>query len=114
MKPTIKLLVTISISFIFLSVYAKENQNPQWKGTIEEEDGVKVIKNPNEPLYGEITFDLEEDLSIGNKEDENYMFYEEVNMGVDKDGNIFEKLLSPAEIHAILYNLQVAHFEVDS
>ncbi len=89
MKLRIKLLIVISLVFIFLSVYAIKNQNSQWKGTIEEEDGVKIIKNPNEPLYGEITFDLEEDLSIGNEEDENYMFYEEVKMGVDKDGNIF-------------------------
>jgi hypothetical protein len=88
MKPTIKLPIAISISFIFLSVYAIENQNPQWKGTIEEETGVKVIKNPNEPLYGEITFDLEEDLSIGNEEDENYMFYRARMLAVDSEGNI--------------------------
>jgi hypothetical protein len=65
------------------------DQNPQWKGTIEEEDGVKVIKNPNAPLYGEITFDLEEDLSIGNEEDENYMLYRTELPVVDKEGNIF-------------------------
>jgi len=63
-------------------------KNPQWKGTIEEEDGVKVIKNPNEPLYGEITFDLEEDLSIGNEEDENYAFYRAGMPAVDSEGNI--------------------------
>ena len=70
MKSKVKFLICIPIALIFLSVSAIENQIPQWKGTIEEEDGVKVIKNPNEPLYGEITFQLEEDLSIGNEEDE--------------------------------------------
>jgi hypothetical protein len=89
MKPTIKLLIAISISFIFLSVYAKENQNPQWKGTIEEEDGVKVIKNPKEPLYGELVFDLEEDLSIGNEKDDNYLLYKVRDIRVDNQGNIY-------------------------
>lgn len=64
----------IFATFILIAAGGIE-KNPQWKGTIEKEDGVKVIKNPNEPLFREITFDLEEDLSIGNEEDENYIFY---------------------------------------
>ena len=86
MKNTISIVLLVSAFMIFASFI---NQNPQWKGTIEEEDGVKVIKNPNEPLYGEITFDLEEDLSIGNEEDENYMFYRIVSPAVDSEGNIY-------------------------
>lgn len=79
--------VCLLASLIFLSAY--QGQNPQWKGTIEDEDGIRVIKNPNEPLYGEITFDLEEDLSIGNEEDENDTFYRFVRLEVDSEGNIF-------------------------
>jgi len=85
MKNKISILLLVSVFMIFAS-YGK--QNPQWKGTIEEEDGVKVIKNPNEPLYGEIAFELEEDLSIGNEEDENYAFYRGVYFDVDSEGNI--------------------------
>jgi len=85
MRSKISIFLLASVSIIF--VYG--NQNPQWKGTIEEEEGVKVIKNPNETLFGEITFDLEEDLSIGNEEDENYMFYSGVQLAVDSSGNIF-------------------------
>ena len=62
------------ILFFLLLLGFSINQKPQWKGKIEEENGVKVIKNPKEPLYGEITVELEEDLSIGNEEDENYAF----------------------------------------
>jgi hypothetical protein len=51
------------ILFFLLLFGFSISQKPQWKGTIEEENGVKVIKNPNEPLYGEISFNLEEDLS---------------------------------------------------
>jgi hypothetical protein len=69
-------------------VFASAQKESQWKGKIEYEDGVKVIKNPSEPLYGEITFELEEDLSIGNEEDENYMFYEAFEIAVDSKKNI--------------------------
>jgi hypothetical protein len=77
------------IAFLIFILYSFGSQKAEWKGTIEEEDGIKVIKNLNEPLYGEITFDLEEDLSIGNEEDENYMFYKVRDIEVDEQGNIF-------------------------
>jgi hypothetical protein len=73
----------------FILVGAAGQQNPQWKGAIEEENGVKVIKNPNEPLYGEIRFELEEDLAIGNEVDDNYYFYKYIAFDVDIEGNIF-------------------------
>ena len=87
MKQSVKLVwVIIALSvFIFASVH----EESQWKGKIEYEDGVKVIKNPSEPLYGEIEFDLEEDLSIGNEEDENYAFYNFARVTADSDGNIY-------------------------
>lgn len=62
-----KLIILIPIlSFLFIFGFSI-NQKPQWKGKIEEENGVQVIKNPNEPLYGEIEFELEEDMSIQQK-----------------------------------------------
>jgi hypothetical protein len=84
------LFISVIMSFSLLMLfYATGQLKAQWKGRIEYENGIKVIKNPNEPLYGEITFDLEEDLSIGNEEDENQMFYRGVKIAVDKDGNIY-------------------------
>jgi hypothetical protein len=65
------------------------NQRIEWKGKIETENGIKVIKNPKEPLYGEIIFDLEEELSIGNENDENCIFYRGLDVAVDNEGNIF-------------------------
>jgi len=85
MKNIISIVLLVSAFMIFAS-YGK--QNPQWKVTIEEGDGVKIIKNPNVPLYGEITLDLEEDLSIGNEEDENYMFFRAGPPVVDSEENI--------------------------
>jgi hypothetical protein len=75
--------------FIFGFAELIGNQKPEWKGKIETEKGIKVIKNPREPLYGEIIFDLEEELSIGNENDENYIFYQGLDVAVDNEGNIF-------------------------
>ncbi len=59
-------LIIIILVCIFLSA-AYSQQKAEWKGTIEKENGVEIIKNPSEPLYGEITLNLEEDLSIGER-----------------------------------------------
>ena len=84
------LFVFITIFFSLLILfYTFGQQKAQWKGTVEYEDGVKVIKNPKEPLYGEIEFDLEEDLVIGNEEDENYSFFRHIGIAVDSEQNIF-------------------------
>ncbi len=45
-------------AFIMLALFG--GQEAEWKGKIEIENGIKVIKNPGEPLYGEIKFELEE------------------------------------------------------
>ena len=89
MKITVKYLsiaLFLSISVLCISFGA---QKAEWKGKIETEDGIKVIKNPEEPLYGEIQFELEEDLSIGNEDDENCYFYKTIDIDVDSKGNIY-------------------------
>ena len=80
--------ILIILSFLLLWGFSI-NQRSQWKGKIEEEDGVKVIKNPLEPLYGEITFELEKDLSIGKRDNEMYRFSKVRNVAVDREGNIY-------------------------
>jgi len=84
--------IKVVLIFLFFSTSitfgSLDEQKAKWKGKIEFENGVKVIKNPSEPLYGEITYELEEDLSIGNEDDENYMFYRTVRIAVDAEENI--------------------------
>jgi len=89
MKTRAISLLVIFLIFCSITLSKEQRQKAGWKSKIEVEDGVKVIKNPAEPLYGEITFELEEDLSIGNEEDENYAFYGIVTLAVDSEGNIF-------------------------
>lgn len=59
------------------------------EGTIEEEAGTKIINNPKKPLYGELVFDLELDLSVGREDDDNYLFFRVRGIDVDKDENIY-------------------------
>lgn len=89
MKEKIKSIFTLFLFFLLFFSSACQEQKTGWKGTIEYEHGVKVVKNPKKPFYGEIEFELKEDLSIGQEKDENYTFYKAVFIEADKDGNIF-------------------------
>ena len=86
-KSNIFFFLLIILGFFLLMSSIK--QETKWQGMIEEIDGVKVFINPREPLYGEIAFELEEDLSIGRENDENYMFYRVRDIEVDDQGNIY-------------------------
>lgn len=67
-----------------------EKQRAEWKGRIEQENGVTVIKNPKEPMYSEDVFNLKEELSIGEKEGaEEYMFSQIIDLGVDDEERIY-------------------------
>ncbi len=89
MKNNIGIASIVIFISAFIMLFSFGGQETKWKGKIEYEDGVKVIKNPREPLYGEIAFELGEDLSIGREDDENYMFYRGVRIAVDSEENIF-------------------------
>jgi len=91
MKTKLKLILAIAIFFLFTvsCTKTKITEKAEWRGEIEYENGVKVVKNPGEPLYGEILLDLEEDLSIGREDDDNYVFYGMISIDVDDQGNIY-------------------------
>jgi hypothetical protein len=64
MKSKIAFISSMILLSILVAFYVFGLQEARWKGKIEKPDGVKIIKNPNKPLYGETEFELEEDLSI--------------------------------------------------
>jgi len=74
---------------ISFGISAPSGKPAQWKGKIETVDGIKVVRNPIEPLYGDIKLELEEDLKIGRADDEKYAFYRVRGIDVDKDGSIY-------------------------
>jgi len=79
--------LAIFLIFIF---FCCSPQKTEWQGTIEVVDGVTVVKNPKEPMYGEDVFSLEEELSIGVAEGaEEYMFLNAREVVVDNRERIF-------------------------
>jgi len=75
---------------IIVCVVSCEKQKTGWKGSIEEIDGIPVVNNPKEPLYGEDAFILEEELSIGEAAGkEEYMFSEIVALAADAEERIY-------------------------
>jgi hypothetical protein len=91
MKTCLKLLlVTSLISFLIMSCSKdKTAKKVEWNGEVEIKNNTKIVRNPSNSVYGEITFELEEDLSIGREDDDNYLFYDPRNIAVDEQGNIF-------------------------
>ena len=89
LKFTVKYLSIVLFLSISVLCISFGEQKAEWKGKIEVENGIKVIKNPKEPLYGEIKFELKEDLSIGKEGDDNYMFYSRVSLAVDNQDYIY-------------------------
>ena len=88
---------------VFIIIVSCRQQKLEWKGTIEEVDGVTVVKNPIEPMYGEDVFSLEEELSIGEVEGrEEYMFSQIGNLAVDDEENIY--VLDRKEFHIKVFD----------
>ena len=82
-------IARLSLTLALLLPNHAQSQKPEWRGKIVEEKGVKVVKNPSEPLYGEFAFELEEDFSLGNPNDDNYYFPRGAAIAVDSQGNLF-------------------------
>ncbi len=79
--------------------FSCSQQKTEWQGTIEEVDGVTVVKNPIEPIYVEDVFNIQEELSIGEAEGRNeYMFWNVNGIAIDSGGNIFVLDLEPRHI----------------
>lgn len=90
MKSKTNIISTVLFLSVFVMLISCQKQKAEWKGTIEKENGVTVVKNPKEPMYGEDVFSLEEELSIGVKEGRvEYMFSEIVTIAVDDEERIY-------------------------
>lgn len=89
MKAKFIFILTVIIFISITCAREKKTDEIEWKGKIDYEGEIKVVKNPANPLYGEILLDLEEELSIGNENDANYMFHEAANIATDSQENIY-------------------------
>jgi hypothetical protein len=74
-------------SFFFCA--SGELQKAQWRGKTVKEADLTIIENPAKPLYGELVLELDEDLAIGNPEENNYSFSRVRGIAVDSQANIY-------------------------
>ena len=89
MKNRAGIFPIIPFLIVFTFLTSCKQQKTEWQGTIEVVDGVIVVRNPAEPLFGDIDLELVQDLSIGNELDENYLFYKVRDIGVDTRDKIY-------------------------
>ena len=101
-KKLMPFLVLLVIFFICLAFSCKQ-QSTEWKGTIEEDNGVAIVMNPKEPIYSEEVFSIEEELSIGVAEGpEEYMFSQIRSVVVDEQERIY--VLDSKEKHIKVFD----------
>ncbi|MCJ7487147.1 MAG: 6-bladed beta-propeller, partial [Candidatus Aminicenantes bacterium] len=92
MRPPLSTSRAVHLSLILvflLPLLVHAQKPPDWKGRIEKEGDVVVVKNPNKPLYGAGVFSLEQDLAIGGEDSADYVFAEISSVAVSGDGTIF-------------------------
>jgi len=89
MKSKTKVVPIVLLLSIFIMLVSCGTQKAEWKGTIEEVDGVPIVKNPKEPTYSGDVFSLEEELSIGEAEGREEYMFNRIAIDVDDDGNIY-------------------------
>ena len=89
MKSETKVSSIVLFLSIFILSVSCQNQKAEWKGIIEEKNGVTVIKNPKEPIYDDVVFSLEEELSIGETEGREEYMFNRIAIDVDDDGNLY-------------------------
>ena len=89
-----KNVLSIAAAFLFLGMFLincgrKDEVKHPW--IIEEANGITVVKNSGQPFFGDFSFDLLEDLVIGEDfTDDNYYFaLRPPDMALDGQGNIY-------------------------
>jgi hypothetical protein len=96
----LSIILFLSVLIIFVFCGQKKSK---WQGTIEEVNGVTVVKNPIEPMYSENVFGLQEELSIGGADErEEYMFSRIRDIEVDDEERIYA--LDHREAHIKMFD----------
>jgi hypothetical protein len=84
------LILVIAVCFDAGLQLAAQAKKSAWKGTITTEDGIKIVKNPSEPLYGEFIFDLKEELRLGGDPAREASYFPKgASLTIDAAGNLY-------------------------
>ncbi len=77
------------VLMFLLPILGLPQKPPDWKGRIEKEGDVVVVKNPQAPLFAADVFSLEQDLASGSEGSADYVFASISSVAVSGDGTIF-------------------------
>jgi len=83
--------LTFLIIFISTSIFSCTSEKTEWQGTIEHEDGMKIIHNKS-PVWGDypkVELVFFQKLGELYSDDENYMFNKPWDVAEDSEGNIY-------------------------
>jgi hypothetical protein len=84
-----KLFIILPLALILCFMVGCQDKAAKWQGTIEEKDGITVVKNPSEPWYGEEEFWLEEEKVIGKGKEDDEPFLMITYLAVDDEENLY-------------------------
>ena len=101
-KKISKLGILLMLLFSAMHILCGK-QESEWEGTIEEQNGIIIVKNPDNPIYKRNILILEEELSLGKKQGEKeYMFTRIMSIDIDQDENIY--VLDKASMEIRVFN----------
>jgi hypothetical protein len=89
MNLQFKFFLSLLFCLILILSFSCEKRTTKWQGTIEKSDGITVVRNPGEPIYGEEEFWLEEELVIGKGEEDTDPFLTISYLALDNEENIY-------------------------
>jgi hypothetical protein len=87
MKPETRNTVLIAIACAFLSSCSSQEQ--EWEAVRKTVNGVLVVRNPEEPRFGQLNPELEENLSIGDDRDERFQIFQAHSIALDSGENLY-------------------------
>jgi hypothetical protein len=103
MRRRTKVFSRILFLSVLIILVSCSEQKTEWKGKIELEDGVEIVKNPKEPLYKENILTFEEDLVLGRSDaDGVYAFSHIRDLAVDGDEYIY--ILDDKKAHVKVFD----------
>jgi hypothetical protein len=82
-------LLVLGAALLLITGCSRKGDVSGWKATVEIVNGVKTVRNPETPRYGEFVFDLDEDLVIGEEKDEAYFFPGRATVNIDDKGLLY-------------------------
>ena len=89
MRPTRGIGLVAALLTVSCGGEPEQEASSEWTGTVEVTDGVTVVRNPAQPLLGQLTLELEEDLVVGDTLHEESFFFNLIYGGIDGSGNLF-------------------------